>query len=112
MTKCRVAYHWDSECALGPLPAQAWLPERALVVKVYVSPPPLPRRGATGEGIASVAVDVSPPPSYAGELPGRALQVWRWMYADGAWMSNMRDTVGVNSGLSQKFVDKARQVES
>ena len=37
--------------------------------------------------------------------------MWRWMYADGAWMSNMRDTVGVNSGLSQKFVDKARQVE-
>ena len=53
----------------------------------------------------------TPPLSCAGELPGRALQVWRWMYADGAWMSNMRDTVGVNSGLSQKFVDKARQVE-
>jgi hypothetical protein len=31
------------------------------------------------------------------------------MYADDLWMRDMQETVGVNSGFSQRFVDKARE---
>ena len=37
----------------------------------------------------------------AGEQPARALHLWRWMYADGLWISDMQETVGVDNGLSQ-----------
>ncbi|GAX81183.1 hypothetical protein CEUSTIGMA_g8616.t1 [Chlamydomonas eustigma] len=41
-----------------------------------------------------------------GESAKRAMQLWRWMYADGQWMSNIEDTVGTTTGFSQGFVDK------
>jgi adenine C2-methylase RlmN of 23S rRNA A2503 and tRNA A37 len=44
--------------------------------------------------------------SSVGETANRALQLWRWMYADGCWISDMQQTFGVQNGFSQKFIDK------
>ncbi|EFJ41567.1 hypothetical protein VOLCADRAFT_119662, partial [Volvox carteri f. nagariensis] len=40
----------------------------------------------------------------------RALQLWRWMYADppaGAWVRSLEETVGRQNGFSAKFIAKA-----
>ncbi|GLC36656.1 hypothetical protein PLESTM_000486100 [Pleodorina starrii] len=39
----------------------------------------------------------------------RALQLWRWMYADppaGSWVRRLEDTVGRQNGFSARFIDK------
>ncbi|KAG1668029.1 hypothetical protein FOA52_006562 [Chlamydomonas sp. UWO 241] len=41
-----------------------------------------------------------------GETANRALQLWRWMYADGCWVGDLQDTAGVQGGVSQKFIDQ------
>lgn len=43
----------------------------------------------------------------AGESPKRALQVWRWLYADGCWVHALRETVGQQNGINAKFVEAA-----
>lgn len=39
------------------------------------------------------------------------MQIWRWMYQDGFWVSDLGETFGKQNGLSQKFLDVARLVE-
>lgn len=43
----------------------------------------------------------------------RALQLWRWMYADPtaasggrAWIRSLEETAGRQNGFSKKFIDK------
>ncbi|CAD7700710.1 unnamed protein product [Ostreobium quekettii] len=43
-----------------------------------------------------------------GEPPRRAHQLWKWMYHDGMWASDLDATVGQPEGFSQDFCDKMR----
>lgn len=39
----------------------------------------------------------------------RALQIWRWMYADppaGSWVRSLEETMGRQNGFAAKFVEK------
>jgi 23S rRNA (adenine2503-C2)-methyltransferase len=42
----------------------------------------------------------------------RALQIWRWMYADGNWAGAPEDTVGIQNGLSARFCERIRDEAS
>lgn len=42
--------------------------------------------------------------------PARAMHIWRWLYDDGQWIRKFSDTVGLQNGFSQAFVEKAEQV--
>ncbi len=53
--------------------------------------------------------------THAGEAApaNRALQLWRWMYADPtaasggqAWIRSLDETAGRQNGFSKKFIDK------
>lgn len=44
----------------------------------------------------------------AGERKQRALQIWRWMYADDNWVASLEDTLGRQNGFSSDFLSKIR----
>ncbi|GBF92101.1 dual-specificity RNA methyltransferase [Raphidocelis subcapitata] len=47
-----------------------------------------------------------------GEDRRRAVQLWRWMYADDKWAGAPEDTIGLQNGFSPAFCEKMRPLAS
>jgi hypothetical protein len=102
--------------ALGGWHAACMRPRSLLCAGHARRLPPCCIARAAGGASASAGAAASSTPLYAlahasrpaGERRQRAMQIWRWMYADDNWVAGLEQTLGLQNGFSQDFLDKIR----